>query len=289
MSPVRPPLAIEATRPGDARYPEALGDLRRPPQVLWSIGDWSVLQPPVIAIVGTRAATAYGERMTRELAGALARAGACIISGMALGVDGVAHRAALDAGGRTVAVLGTGVDVAYPRAHRALHREIAERGLLLSELEPGAHSHRGSFPERNRIIAALALATIVVEAGAKSGALITVGHAEVLDRTVGAVPGPIDAPQSVGTNLLIRDGRLAVTSIADALAIAGLTPPALGGTEPGDPVERMVWQVLRRGPLDIDALCAAAALPAQDCLAAVTALEIRGVLECELTGQIRLR
>lgn len=290
MTTPRPLPAIEATRRGDDRYPEALNDLRRPPQVLWSIGDWEVLQPPVIAIVGTRAATPYGVRVTRELAGALARAGACIISGMALGVDAVAHRAALDAGGRTVAVLGTGVDIAYPKAHRALYRDIAERGLLLSELDVGAHSHRGSFPERNRIIAALALATIVVEAGAKSGALITANHAEFLDRTVGAVPGPIDSPQSVGTNTLIRDAAATpVTSIADALAIARLSPPALGGTAPDDPMERIVWQVLRRGPLDVDSLCSAAALPAQDCLAAVSALEMRGVLECELTGEIRLR
>lgn len=285
----RPLPAIEATRPGDDRWPEAFSELRRPPKLLWSIGDWSALQPPVIAVVGTRAATPYGERVTREIAGALARAGACIISGMALGIDGVAHRAALDAGGRTVAVLGTGVDVAYPKAHRALHAEIAEHGLLLSELDVGAYSHRGSFPERNRIIAALALATIVVEAGAKSGALITASHAEFLGRTVAAVPGPIDSPRSVGTNTLIRDAAIPVTSIADALAIAGLSPPALGGTTPDDPMERIVWQVLRRGPLDMDSLCAAAALPAQDCLVAVSALEIRGVLECELTGEIRLR
>ena len=289
MTARRPLPPVQSTRPGDDRYPEALTELSRPPGVLWSIGDWRVLQPPVVAMVGTRAATPYGERVTRELAGALARAGACIVSGMALGIDAAAHRAALDAGGRTVAVLGTGVDIAYPQAHRTLHRAIGERGLLLSELDVGAHSHRGSFPERNRIIAALALATIVVEAGARSGALITGRHAEALGRTVCAVPGPIDSPQSVGTNTLIRDGGIPITSIADALAVAGLSHPARGGTEPDDPVERMVWRVLRHGPLDVDSLCSAAALPAQDCLAAVSALEIRGVLECELTGEIRLR
>src|SRR5262245_35524897 len=129
----------------DDAFPNALRDLRHVPERLWGLGDWTLLSQPLVAIVGTRRATAYGERVTRELAGALARAGACVVSGMALGIDGVAHRAALDAGGHTIAVLGTGVDIAYPRAHRAMHAQIAERGLLLSELAPGAHSHRGSF------------------------------------------------------------------------------------------------------------------------------------------------
>src|SRR5207249_9854011 len=142
----------------------------------------------------------------RELAGALARAGACVVSGMALGIDAIAHRAALEVNGRTIAVLGTGVDIAYPRAHRGLHAEIVARGLVLSELPPGAHSHGGSFPLRNRIIAALAKVTIVVEAPEGSGALITSERALDLNRTVAAVPGPIDSPQSEGTNKLIREG-----------------------------------------------------------------------------------
>jgi DNA processing protein len=208
---------------------------------------------------------------------------------MARGIDGIAHRAALEAGGRTVAVLGTGVDVAYPPSHRALHAEIARRGLLLSELQPGAHSHAGSFPNRNRIIAALASVVIVVEAGQRSGAKITADYAIDLGRTLAAVPGPIDMPQSAGTNELLRDGAHVIASIPDALALAGLTLPVRGGTEPDDPLERTVWEALRRGPMDLDALCNAASLPAHTCLATVSALELRGVLECELTGHIRLR
>lgn len=273
----------------DAGYPAALRDLERPPARLWAIGDWQMLDAPRVSVVGTRAATPYGERITRELAGALARAGACIVSGMALGIDGVAHRAALDAGGRTVAVLGTGVDIAYPRSHRRLYQEIAARGLLLSEFDVGAHCNGGSFLKRNRIIAALAPVTIIVEAGVKSGAMRTASDALALNRVVAAVPGPIDVPQNAGTNELIRDGAMVIASVADALALVGLTPAARGGTVPMDPLERMVWSALRNGPLDIDSLCTVAALPAHDCLAAVSALEVRGVVECELTGQIRLR
>src|SRR5918999_3132745 len=154
---------------GDEGYPPALLDLRSPPRVLWTIGDLETLRSPVVAIVGTRKATPYGVRVTREIAGALARAGACVISGMARGIDGVAHAASLEVGGRTAAVLGTGVDIAYPAGHRPLHARIRERGLLLSEEPPGAHAGPGSFPKRNRLIAALGSIKIVVEAGGKSG------------------------------------------------------------------------------------------------------------------------
>src|SRR5829696_2529212 len=197
---------LDLTTEHDTHYPAALRDLRQPPSVLWRRGAWEMLQDPVVAIVGTRRSTAYGQRVTREIATALARAGASIVSGMALGIDAAAHTAALDAGGRTIAVLGTGADVAYPRAHVALHRDIGARGLVLSELPPGARSHKGSFPKRNRIIAALARLTIVVEAPFDSGALITASDALELGRDVAAVPGPIDSPQSQGTNLYIRDG-----------------------------------------------------------------------------------
>src|SRR4051794_24982416 len=163
---------------GDPEYPRTLEDLPQPPERLWWIGDLHTLDRPCVAIVGTRGATAYGERITRELAGSLARAGACVVSGMARGIDGVAHVATLDAKGLTAAVLGTGVDIAYPPSHRALHARIAAAGLLLSEVAPGAHSHGGSFPKRNRLIAALARLTIIVEAPIKSGALHTARVAE---------------------------------------------------------------------------------------------------------------
>lgn len=232
-------------------------------------------------------ATGYAERVTRDLAQALARAGACVVSGLARGVDGIAHRAALDVQGATCAVLGTGLDHAYPRGHAALQREIATRGLLLSELRPENLAHGGSFPRRNRIIAALCSVTIVVEAGVKSGALITAEHALELGRTVAAVPGPIDVPQSHGSNELLRDGAIAITSIADAVALLGLTAPVRLAELPEGGSERRMWDALAAGAADLDTLCTRSSLPAHLGMAAVTALEIRGLVECALSGEIR--
>jgi DNA processing protein len=274
---------------GDDDYPPALLDLSQPPPTIWRIGRLELLRGPVVAIVGTRKSTAYGERVTRELSGVLARAGACVLSGMARGIDGVAHVAALDAMGTTAAVLGTGVDIAYPPSHRTLHRRIASTGLLLSELPPGAHSNGGSFPKRNRLIAALAQLTIIVEAPIKSGALGTAKHALDLHRDIGVVPGPIDSPQSAGSNELFRDGAHPITSAADALSLIGLTPAVHTMIDPEDPDQSRVWQALREGPADLDTLCHRASLPVHRCLAAVTALELSGSIECALTGEVRKR
>jgi DNA processing protein len=270
-------------------YPESLLQLADPPSVLYAIGNLDLLRAPCIAIVGTRRATSYGERVTAEIAAALARAGATIISGMARGIDGVAHRAALSAGGATAAVLGTGVDVAYPAAHRALHEEIAARGLLLSEELPGDRASGGSFPKRNRLIAALARATIVVEAPHRSGALITANDALLLNRDVAAVPGPIDVPQSAGSNLLLRDGAIMINDIADALALAGVSAPVARSAAPADATLLAVWNALDAPAPDLDSLASRAELPARRCLAAVTVLELEGSIECALTGEIRRR
>ena len=282
------PLAALAL--GDPDYPSSLYDLKDPPKTLWYIGDLSVLAAPCVAIVGTRRATSYGERVTRELAATLARSGACVVSGMARGIDGAAHRGALEVDGKTVAVLGTGVDMVYPAGHRALHAQIASSGLLLSELPPGARSHGGSFKLRNRIIAALARLTIVVEAPVKSGALGTAQIAnEELQREVGIVPGPIDSPQSEGSNLLLRDGAHGIMSAADALTLLGLTKPVRSSVDPEEPDQLLIWRVLRDGPADLDTLCHRASLPVQRCLTAVTALELSGAIECALTGEVRKR
>ncbi len=274
----------------DADFPVALRDLRDIPPFLFVVGNLARGQPPSVAIVGTRNATSYGVRMTREITGALARAGACVVSGMARGIDATAHRAALDAGGRTVAVLGTGVGVAYPAGHQSLQRAIARDGVLLSEWTPDDAATPGSFPRRNRVIAALAQVTIVVEAGERSGALITAEHAIELGRTVAAVPGPIDQPSSAGTNALLRDGAQVIASVADALALLGLTPPLqrpVAAALSGD--ERAVWDALARHAPGLDELSARSRLPAQRCLIAVTALELAGTIECALTGEIRRR
>ncbi|MEO8879504.1 MAG: DNA-processing protein DprA [Gemmatimonadaceae bacterium] len=274
---------------GDPDYPERLLDLPDPPPVLFVLGALELLAAPCVAIVGTRRATSYGERVTLELAGALARAGVTVVSGMARGIDGAAHRAALTAGGWTAAVLGTGVDIAYPVAHRALHAEIAARGVILSEELPGDRATGGSFPRRNRIIAALAKATIVVEAPYRSGALITAAHALELDRGVAAVPGPIDVPQSAGSNALLRDGAILITDVADALALVGASPHRIESRAPTDPAQLAIWSALESPATDLDSLAMRAALPARRCLAAVTALELSGAIECALTGEIRRR
>lgn len=283
-----PDVAIAAS---DARYPEELRELgEHAPSRIFARGSLDVLDArPRIAIVGTRRATAYGLRVTRELASAFARAGAVVVSGMASGIDAAAHRAALDAGGLTIGVLGTGLNQVYPRSHRDLQIDIAARGLLLTELLPDDHGMRFTFIHRNRLIAALCSVVIVAEAPERSGARNTANHALDLGRTIAAVPGPIDQPQSAGANAVIRDGGIILTSVEDALALAGLTPPPrLPRVDPlGDAGK--VWTALRLGGLDIDALCATTGLPAAQCLAAVTELEVAGSIECALSGVIRRR
>lgn len=274
-----------------AQYPPELLDLQYPPSELYAMGSPTALDKLRVAIVGTRNSTAYGERITRTLTRAFARAGVSVISGMARGIDGAAHRTALEEGGNTVAVLGTGIDVAYPVGHRQLHRAIAERGLVVSENPPGMKAHQGAFPKRNRIIAALAPVTIVVEAGFRSGALNTASQALELGRVVAAVPGPIDSEQSRGSNQLLRDGAVLIAAPDDALALLGISPPKdPGQTTPLLPeTEQKVWDALTPGFADIDSLPATTGLTMAECLAAVTSLEILELVDCSLAGEVRRR
>jgi DNA processing protein len=261
-----------------------------PPRALWTLGDRSVLDAPCVAVVGTRSMTAYGERVTRQLVTALARAGACVVSGMARGIDATAHRATLETGGRTVAVLGTGVDVPYPAGHRTLHAQIARSGLVLSEEEPGTRATKGCFPRRNRIIASLSSVVIVVEAPFRSGANNTVAHAMKLpDCAIAVVPGPIDSPQSQGCNLLLQQGAHPITCVNDALALAGLRQ------EPEErplfaPTEQKIWDTLSlEGAASVDLILARTALPLREALVALTSLELDGRVECDAGGLFRVR
>lgn len=209
-----------------ADLPACVGDLSHPPAGLWYLGDPSTLDAApdrCVAIVGTREASPYGERIAARLATAAVRAGLVVVSGLARGIDAAAHRAAMDAGGLTVAVMGPGVDVPYPAAHRTLHELVQKNGVAISESEPGTQAYRGCFPRRNRIIAALSRVTVVVEAPFKSGAINTATQALEMGRTVAAVPGPIDDARSSGTNLLIRDGAQVITCEADLLTLCGLS------------------------------------------------------------------
>ena len=271
-------------------YPRELNDLAQPPRELYTIGRSSALSTPRVAIVGTRNSTAYGERITRTLTRALIRGGVSIVSGMARGIDAAAHRTALEEGGNTVAVLGTGVDVPYPVGHRLLHRKIGEHGLVVSENPLGAKAAKGAFPKRNRIIAALAPVTIVVEAGFRSGALNTASQAIELGRVVAAVPGPIDSDQSRGSNQLLRDGAVLIAAPEDALTLLGVSSPRVAPPPPLLPEsEQKVWDAIAEGFVETDSLPASTGLTMAECLAAITSLEIIGLVECSLAGEIRRR
>ena len=282
-------LKIERWSRGSHPYPAELLELSTPPSELYAIGRRSALTGPRVSIVGTRQSTAYGERSTRTLTRALVRAGVSIISGMARGIDGAAHRTAIEEGGKTVAVLGTGIDVPYPVGHRQLHRSIAEHGLVLSENPPGMAAYKGAFPRRNRIIAALAPVTIVIEAGFKSGALNTASQALELGRVVAAVPGPIDSEQSHGSNQLLRDGAVMVASADDALALLGVTPAKDRAIPTLPENEQRIWTALEQSFLEVDALATKCGLSIPDCFAAITSLEIMGLIDCSPAGGIRRR
>ena len=274
---------------GTDTYPGQLTQIQSPPAELHAYGRPETLHAPCVAIVGTRHPTPYGARVTREIAKALAQRGACVVSGLAAGIDGYAHQAALDVGGRTVAVLGAGIDEVYPRIHTALYRNIAREGLILSEHGPGTKPFRGCFPRRNRVIAGLASVTIVVEAGVKSGALITANYAVESGRTVAAVPGPIESAQSYGTNHLIRDGANVIASVEDALMLLGMAHVVVRDQQPelqGD--EATVWAAIEPGSTT-DQLVAKTGLPVERCLVAITKLELNDLVECLLSGEIRRR
>jgi DNA processing protein len=206
-------------------YPPRLANLPDPAPLLVVRGEVGALAAPSVAIVGSRAATAYGRAAARKLAGDLARAGLVVVSGLALGIDAVAHGAALDAGGRTVAVQACGPEMVYPPVHRGLADRIARQGAVVSEFPPGIRPLRHHFPLRNRLISGLALALIVVEARERSGSLITAQHAAEQGVDVFAVPGPISAPTSAGTNQLLRHGAgvaLEAEDILGALRLSGV-------------------------------------------------------------------
>jgi DNA processing protein len=210
---------------------------------------------------------------------------------MAFGIDAVAHRAALDAGGVTAAVVGAGIDFVYPRAHHKLYDDIAEHGVVVSEFGPGVGPFQGCFPRRNRIIAGLCRLTIVVEAGEKSGSLITAGYAADFGRNVAAIPGAIDSPQSRGCNQLLRDGAQVIATIDDALALAKLSAAAKSRALPqlGDD-EATVWDaVAQHAAASADEIITRTGWPASRALAALTQLEIQGLLECSAGGVIARR
>ncbi len=272
----------------DGDYPDALRDLPDPPSVIFTIGAIEMADAPAVAIVGTRRASSYGLRVAKAIATECARAGVTVVSGLAQGIDGAAHEAALAAGGRTVAVLGTGPDIVFPTRHRSLQQRIAQEGLLISELPPGEPGHAGTFPRRNRLIAALAQLTIVVEAGERSGALITAAHACDLSRKLAVVPNAIDVPSAIGSNALLREALaiplLAPSDVLELLSLQAQPTPA--PLLDGDAAT--VWDALQQGGEDIASVAAASALSVRAASAALSALEIEGLVVIEPNGRIRV-
>ncbi len=240
-----------------------------------------------MAVVGARSASPYGAQIARMLGRELAGAGLVVVSGMARGIDADAHRGALDAGGRTVAVLGCGIDRDYPARHAELARRIAEDGLIVSEYAPGVEPAPWRFPARNRIIAGLALATVVVEARERSGALITADFALELGREVFAVPGEITSALSAGTNRLIRQGAAPLLGTEDVLHALGIEPPSVARTASAvsDPARR-VLELLADQPRGADELTRLTALGAAEVAGALVELELGG-LAFEADGRYR--
>ena len=267
-------------RPGDGLYPDVLARQPGRPAELRLRG--SLSDRRCVAVVGARATDEYGADLAREIAGGLARAGISVVSGGALGIDGIAHAAALEAGGHTVAVLGTGVDVPYPASHRALFASILEAGGgLLSEFPDGTRAFRSSFPARNRIVSGMSEAVVVVRAGEGSGALITASWARSQGVPVLAVPGDVRDPLSAGPTALLRSGARAVASAADVLVEIGLDAPAerqlplpaLAGDESA------LLSALARKPRHADEVARASGLAPGAALAGLLALEVLGLCE----------
>ena len=271
---------------GDAAYPNRLLEIPDPPALLYVRGRVELLNRPALAIVGSRNATTQGERNAHSFARAFSDAGLTIVSGLALGIDGAAHRGALEGDGSTVAVLGTGVDVSYPARHAALAEDIASRGVLLSEFALGAQPAPGHFPRRNRLISGLALGCLVVEAALESGSLTTARAALEQGREVFAIPGSIHSPLSKGCHALIKSGAKLVESADDVLGeLAALLPAAAasrGKTSSANPDagdDSPLLALMGEDPVDVEALRTRSGWPAERIAAELLRLELAGRVE----------
>jgi len=237
-------------------YPATLASISNPPHLLYMRGAIEPQDSKAVAIVGSRRCTSYGKRIAEAMAADLARAGYTIVSGLARGIDGVAHRGALKAGGRTLAVLAGGLSRIYPPEHKDLAKEVEAAGALLSEATMDQEPLPNMFPARNRIISGLARAVVLVEAAEKSGALITAHHAAEQDRPVFAVPGAADAELSAGTNGLIRQGAILCRGAKDVLeeldGLAGMQPKAAPPPPALDPIEQTLWDYLANEPRQLE-------------------------------------
>lgn len=259
-------------------FPDLLREISNSPKHIYALGE--IPKEPMVAIVGTRKYTSYGKAVTYQLASELARAGVVIVSGLALGIDGIAHRAALDAGGKTVAVLANGLDQIYPHSHRNLALEIlAKGGAIISEYEAGTQPLPFRFPERNRIVVGLSQGVIVTESNAEGGSMITAGIAKDENRVVMAVPGDIYRETSAGPNNLIRTGAAAVTTSDDVFEALGVPPELVPSPEiysAKSPHEAAVLKHLASGINSTERLIEATGLTAPEFSSVISLMEITG-------------
>ena len=266
----------------DREYPPPLKEIDQPPPVLYARGEYLPDDLFAVAVVGTRKVTPYGRQVTEELSSFLASNGITVVSGLARGVDSIAHQAALKAGGRTIGVLGSGVDVIYPPEHAKLVERMMESGVLLSDYAPGVPPDASNFPPRNRIISGLSLAVVVVEAGETSGALITAEFAAEQGREIFAVPGGIYAPQSRGANKLIQNGAQPLLSAQDLMQALDITRigehKAARKALPADETEARLLDILGVEPLHVDEIRAQAQLPVEKVSAALALMELKGMV-----------
>ena len=266
----------------DESYPQRLKEIDQPPPVLYIRGEYLPDDLFAVAIVGTRRVTPYGRQITEELCAFLAANGITVISGLARGVDAIAHQSTLKAGGRSIGVLGSGVDKIYPPEHRGLAEKMMEHGAIISDYAPGTPPDASNFPPRNRIISGLSLAVVVIEAGETSGALITAEFAAEQGREVFAVPGSILAPQSKGTNKLIQQGALPLLSVNDLMQALDLTRvgehKAARKIIPTDETEARLMNVLGNEPLHVDEIRNQSKLPIEKVSAALALMELKGMV-----------
>jgi DNA protecting protein DprA len=266
----------------DEGYPKLLAEIPDPPPVLYVRGELKPEDAWAVAVVGTRRASTYGREVTRRLVSVLAQGGVTIVSGLARGVDAVAHQTALEAGGRTIAVLGCGIDLVYPPEHRELARRIAAQGALVSEYPLGTQPEPGNFPPRNRIISGLSLGVVITEAGRDSGALITADYAAEQGRDVFAVPGSILSAGCAGTNRLIQDGAKPVLDAADILQELNLTMVAeqkeARQALPTTETEALILAHLSAEPVHVDDLTRAVGLPVAQVTSTLALMELKGMV-----------
>ncbi len=266
-----------------AEYPPRLRHIHNSPPVLYVKGEILPRDEWAVAVVGTRTPRAYGRQMVDEITGGLSKSGITVVSGLARGIDSLAHRAALRAGGRTIAVLGSGIDIIYPREHRGLANNIVERGAIVTEYPLGTRPEGGNFPARNRIISGLSLGTLVVEAGKRSGALITADYALEQGREVFAVPGNINSPKSLGTNHLIQDGAAKLVIAAeDVLEELNLTlverHQEVRMVVPEDERESQILNCLSVEPIHVDDIGQRSGLAIAEVTSTLAMMELKGMV-----------